>query len=343
VRSSVDYYRNQPGAGRLGRVVATGGSSQLPGLCERLTGLVGVPVEMAQPREHLAIGDIGFPDSELPRLDPYLPAAVGLALGGAGVGTVVDLLPRTKSKSGSRSITKPNFQLNPKVAAAIGAGVVLLGGLTVFAQQGVSSEKSKKAHVEAQMATVQSQIAALAPVQAKSNDVAALQAQMQELLGTDVSWTKVLNGLGAALPNGVFLTSFQGTHTLALSPTASSSSTTGTTGSSPAPSGSTGSSTLAGSGSSSGTSSGVGTPVVTAPAPATITGTLTFEGFAPDFPSLAAWLDKMAKAPGVAAVILSNAQRSKFGSADGVTFSANATLTDGARSDRLQSFVKGAR
>jgi Tfp pilus assembly protein PilN len=346
VRSSVDYYRNQPGAGRLGRVVATGGSSQLPGLCERLTALVGVPVEMAQPRVHLAIGDIGFPDSELPRLDPYLPAAVGLALGGAGVGTVVDLLPRTKSKSGGRSITKPNFQLSPKVVAAVGAGIVLLGGLTVFAHQGVSSEKSKKAHVLSQTATVQSQIQKLASVQAKSNDITALHAQMQQLLGTDVSWSKVINGFGAALPNGVYLTNFQGTHTLALPPTASASAT-GTTGastpSSASSSSSSGSSTLAGSGSSSGAATGVGTTVVPGPAQQAITGTLTFEGFAPDFPSIAAWMDKMAKAPGVAEVMLSNAQRGKFGDADGVTFSASATLTDGARSDRLQSFVKGAR
>jgi type IV pilus assembly protein PilM len=345
VRSSVDYYRNQPGAGRLGRVVATGGSSQLPGLCERLTALVGVPVEMAQPREHLAIGDIGFPYSELPRLDPYLPAAVGLALGGAGVGTVVDLLPKTKSKSGARSITKPNLQLSPKVVAAIGAGIVLLGGFTVFARQGVSSEKSKKSHVLSETTNVQSQIQKLASVQAKSNDIEGLKVQMQALLGTDVSWTKLVNGFGAALPNGVYLTNFQGTHTLALPPTSSASTTgtTGTSGTSTGSSASSGSSTLAGSGSSSGTSTGVGTTVVPGPVQTPITGTLTFEGFAPDFPSLAAWLDKMAKAPGVADVLLSNAQRGKFGDVDGVTFSASATLTDGARSDRLQSFVKGAR
>ena len=38
------------------------------------------------------------PRASIPRLDPYLPAAVGLALGGAGVGTVVDLAPRNRRK-----------------------------------------------------------------------------------------------------------------------------------------------------------------------------------------------------------------------------------------------------
>ena len=47
VRSSIDYYRNQPGSAPLRRVVVTGGSAQLPGLPERLSALVGVPVEPA--------------------------------------------------------------------------------------------------------------------------------------------------------------------------------------------------------------------------------------------------------------------------------------------------------
>jgi len=73
VRSSIDYYRNQPGSSPLVRIVATGGAAQLPGLTERLSALVGVPVEHARPRELVALGDIGFAEDELPRLDPYLP------------------------------------------------------------------------------------------------------------------------------------------------------------------------------------------------------------------------------------------------------------------------------
>src|SRR3954452_559059 len=120
VRSSIDYYRNQPGSSPLVRIVATGGAAQLPGLTERLSALVGVPVDTARPRELVALGDIGFSDEELPRLDPYLPAAVGLALGGAGVGTVINLLPRTqRSSSASR---RP--QISPKVFA-VGAAFVV--------------------------------------------------------------------------------------------------------------------------------------------------------------------------------------------------------------------------
>src|SRR5262249_16346861 len=69
VRSSLDYYRNQPGVSHLLKVVVTGGGSQLPGLPERLSTLLGLPVEYASPRANLAIGDIRFPESEYPRLD----------------------------------------------------------------------------------------------------------------------------------------------------------------------------------------------------------------------------------------------------------------------------------
>ena len=105
VRSSLDYYRNQPGTSRLVRIAVTGGASQLPGLADRLSSLVGVPAEAATPREQLEIGDIRFPERDYPRLDPYLPASVGLALGGAGVGVVVDLAPRARRKSEEQRAT----------------------------------------------------------------------------------------------------------------------------------------------------------------------------------------------------------------------------------------------
>src|SRR4029077_10494600 len=129
VRSSIDYYRNQPGSSPLLRIVVTGGGAQLPGLSERLSALVGVPVEQARPRELVALGDIGFSEEELPRLDPYLPAAVGLALGGAGVGTVINLLPRARRAT----VTSRRPKISPKAAAIAGGVVVLLGGATFLA------------------------------------------------------------------------------------------------------------------------------------------------------------------------------------------------------------------
>ena len=157
VRSSLDYYRNQPTGSRLLRVVVTGGASQLPGLPERLATLVGLPVEAASPRLQLAIGDIRFPESEYPRLDPYLPAAVGLALGGAGIGTVVDLAPRARRKVKERAGVQASNVLKP--VAAIAAGLIVLLGIPTFlAHQSIADKKHERASIEQHNEKLQSSI-----------------------------------------------------------------------------------------------------------------------------------------------------------------------------------------
>ena len=153
VRSSIDYYRNQPGSAQLRRVVVTGGSAQLPGLPERLSALVGVPVEPAYMHDLLRIGDIGFQPDELPRLEPYLPAPVGLALGGAGVGTVIDLRPRHRS-----SASKARGRVNQKVLAAAFVGVVLLGGGTYKAHSDESSASKTNVTAQAAVKKLRSQL-----------------------------------------------------------------------------------------------------------------------------------------------------------------------------------------
>ena len=184
VRSSIDYYRNQPGSSPLLRIVVTGGGAQLPGLSERLSALVGVPVEQARPRELIALGDIGFSEEELPRLDPYLPAAVGLALGGAGVGTVINLQPRARQSAMSKR--------RPKIASPCGRRpqprcAVLLGGLTYMSQQSVSHAKSQRTAVQEQASKLRSQLAALAPVIGRPEPDQPLQGNFKTLLSRPMS------------------------------------------------------------------------------------------------------------------------------------------------------------
>jgi len=78
-----------------------------------------------------------------------------------------------------------------------------------------------------------------------------------------------------------------------------------------------------------------------------LTGPVTMSGIAKDLPALAAFLDKLAVAgdandPVVTGVTLATAQKATFGGTDVVTFTVNATLASGARSDRLHSFFQGA-
>ena len=153
VRSSIDYYRNQPGSAQLHRVVVTGGSAQLPGLPERLSALVGVPVEPAYMHDLLRIGDIGFAPDELPRLEPYLPAPVGLALGGANIGTVIDLSPKRH-----RATSKTRGGMNQKAIVAAAVGIVLLAGATYKAHGDQSSAHKKSVEAQAAVKKLQSEL-----------------------------------------------------------------------------------------------------------------------------------------------------------------------------------------
>jgi type IV pilus assembly protein PilM len=321
VRSSIDYYRNQAGSSPLLRIIVTGGGAQLPGLSERLSALVGVPVEQARPRELIALGDIGFSDEELPRLDPYLPAAVGLALGGAGVGTVINLQPRARQSA----VKTQRAKIAPGAVAAAAALAVLLGGLTYTSQQSVSKAKSQRTDVMDQASKLRSQLTALAPVIARQNQINLLQGDLKTLLATDVAWQKMINRITANLPPGISLTSFAAASTppvAAVAPPAPADTTETTQPS---------------------TESTV--PPTTVPPAPVVSGTITFQGKAPDFPTLAAWIDAMGKVPEIADIYVTSAQEvaATDTTAAGVTFTATAVPSPAAQSNRLPTYVKAGK
>lgn len=83
VRGSLDYYAAQPDAVPVRRAILTGGASRLRGLAERLTDLLGIPVERGHPLQEVRIGAVGLSHEQMVGLEPDLAVAVGLALGAA--------------------------------------------------------------------------------------------------------------------------------------------------------------------------------------------------------------------------------------------------------------------
>jgi type IV pilus assembly protein PilM len=82
VRSSLDYYRSQAGAARLSTVVLTGGGSLLPGLAERLSEKLRLPVEVGSVFDRWGVKGTVYGPEDLARVGPNLAVPVGLALGG---------------------------------------------------------------------------------------------------------------------------------------------------------------------------------------------------------------------------------------------------------------------
>jgi type IV pilus assembly protein PilM len=322
VRSSIDYYRNQPGAARLARVVVTGGASQLPGIAQRLETLLGIPVEPARPRDLVQIGDIGFSEADYPRLDPNLPGAVGLALGGLGVGTALDLLSRSRRKA------VPERSRLVAVGAAAAAGLLVVLGLPTMMQRSeLSDAKGERSELQAENASLQSDIGELADEEAQAQKVVALGAQVTTVLENDVSWTGLIEEISRAIPANVWLTSFQGGVTAA-APTKANAATTPPNGEKDA------SSTDASSPDAPGT---VVLPL------GGVQGTVTWQASGESFDAIVAWIKQVSASDSFTGLWVPDATRAGDDAGNVVDFSSTAELTDHARSDRAADYLGGQK
>jgi type IV pilus assembly protein PilM len=301
IRGSLDYYRTQPDSVRLLKVTITGGGALTPGLVEQLVDTVGVPVDLAKPLEHIAVGDIGFPDDQLPLLDPFLPVPVGLALGGLLTGKRIDLLGARVREPIDRS------QLIKYGAIAAAALLVVLGGLYFLKKGQVDDARDDLHAAEAKNRALQSQISALSDVAQRQTQIETLAQQTQGLLATDVAWSSVLQGLSRTIPSDVWLTSFQGTV---------SAGATGATGTVAPATGTTGSTI------GTATFAAVGTSF-----DAVAAWIRRIGSDVPDFSDL--WVPSAAKSGSAAGTTSTD---------ENVTFSSTANLTDKAKSDRAEAF-----
>jgi type IV pilus assembly protein PilM len=328
VRGSIDYYRTQSDAVPLTRVVITGGGAQLPGIAERLAQNVGVPVELARPRDLLAVGNIGFAPEALPKLDPYLPAAVGLALGGTGNGTVINLVGK------HRRAATPTATRSRRLVSAAAMTAALLGVLavpTLARQQAVSDAKHDVSTAETQNSGLQTQINSLAKAREAQQTFQRTKTQVESVLSTDVSWAHLLDTLAQTMPSDTWLTGFDGAVT---PPAARSVNPTA-----PAPAQNTSTAVPA---ATKGATSASTTAAAAAPV-----GTVTFMASGGDFRSVSAWLDMLSKNPAFARVFVPNAALAggeESGSSGVVSFSSTASITGSARSTgRVEHYEGRAR
>ncbi len=310
VRSSIDYYRNQPGASSLSQVLVTGGTAQLGGVIVRLGALLGVSAFPADPRSRLTIGDIGFAPDELPRLDPYLPAAIGLAITDPARGPVMNLLPGGRKPAGGGASSNKTKLV---VAGAVG-GLLLLAGLAYPVMQR-RDEKDKLVaeteQIEAERQVLQAKADSLQEVAQRQLQVEALQGQVTSVLATDVSWATMLHEVAKQMPNDVWLTSFSGnvdrTVPVPVDPGGRGNTTT----------------TLAQPGQVGGAPAGA------------INGTVTVQAVGLDFPAVAGWINGIFGLIKLDGVWVASATQTEIADNVGaVQFISSARLTDDAKSDR---------
>ncbi len=81
VRGSLDYYLAAQQAAPIGRIVLSGGGSQLAGLAQRLSTATRLPVELGNPLASLKVGKTGLSPEQLSYVAPLAAVPVGLAMG----------------------------------------------------------------------------------------------------------------------------------------------------------------------------------------------------------------------------------------------------------------------
>jgi type IV pilus assembly protein PilM len=316
IRGSLDYYRTQPDAARILRVTLTGGAAQTPGLSEQLRELIGMPVDFAQPREHVVVGDIGFSDDQLQAIDPFLPVPIGLALGGISAGKRINLL-------GGRATGRAEIDQKRVLMAATAAGVVvigLLGGYYMWRKQTLDHEKSKLSSANSQNAQLQSQITKLQGAETTQTKIDNLTQQESQLLATDVSWSAMLEDVSRTIPNDVWLKAFTASE---------GQSTTGSTGGA-----TSGSTPLPPSGSTPSAGSSASAP----------SGSVSFNAAGLSYQSVADWLQKVALLKEFSNLWVPTATKGSSGAAGQVvvTFSSTASITSAAKSKRQSNLNGGS-
>lgn len=284
IRGSLDFYTSQSEARPLSRVLVTGGGALVEGFTQGLADVLDAPVEWAQPRDRLFIGDIGFSPDEIEALDPYLPVPVGLALGGApGVAERINLLP------GRERMVVEARRAVLGGAAVVAALVVVLVVLSLGRLRAIDDERSRLAVQERVNQQLNAEIQSLRDAQELQDQVDTARGLVAEVLATDVSWARVLQEMARVIPSDVWLESFSGSLEAAEAAEAGLDA---------------------------------------------IRGAATFSGKGIDFPSAAAWLQRIATVPSFESPWVSQINRGEFDGFDVINFNATASVGPESRSER---------
>ncbi len=211
IGDSLDYFASQSGGQKIESLVLTGGGALLPGLTERLERRLHVPVTLADPFEHLLVGNkTGFHSEDLPFLAPFMSVAIGTAAG-VDLGRLkqINLTPQAVGRSslGGRART-------PLLVGGLAAAVVVGGGyLYVGQSRAVSDTKADRDQMLEQVVVAQ-QLAASKALSAAPADerLAGVSRIVQNARFGDTDWSATLKQLDAiGDPMGVEITATTGT------------------------------------------------------------------------------------------------------------------------------------
>ncbi|MGH8972430.1 MAG: type IV pilus assembly protein PilM [Acidimicrobiia bacterium] len=184
--------------------------------------------------------------------------------------------------------------------ALVAAGMlVVLVGLSLFQVLGAAGQRDRLAGQQRTNRTLQARVDELDGPLEVQQNLVLARQRVSTALAGDVSWPRVLEDLAATLPASVWLDSF-------------SLQLAGTAG-----------------GGTAAAAAGTGGPM----------GTASFTATALDFPSVAAWLDRLPRLPYYLDLSVSSVSKAAAGTRPVVTFTSSATVGPALGSDRRQRLL----
>ena len=291
--SSLQFYQTQPESLGIREILITGGTAHLEGLADSLHQMIGVNVSLGDP-----LGRVDVQVDIPPALDATigsLAVPIGLAIEDEA-GRSVNLLPKE-----ARQTRKP-----PRLLAVAGplAAAVPLAALAFMFMQASGSAGDQQADLDA----VRAQIEALPePTKATidpalAGEQASRATAVAEILGSRLTWERVLGDVSRVLPEGVSLTELAATAPQPSTPVVAAATTSdgeSTTPSQPAPA-----------------------PVT---APTTPTGVMV-TGYALDYATIARTLARLQAVPSLTNAELQSATPSTIGKKRIIEFTIVASL-----------------
>jgi type IV pilus assembly protein PilM len=322
IQTSLRYYSSMSGRGEVSRVVVVGSELDIPGLLQRIESELGLPIERgsvldkvdaSKTRPSLVDAD------EAAKWEPVLPAAVGMALGGApSAGKGFNLIPPELLAEGSEKVVL-------RAIVAVAAVVILaLAGLSAWRVVEVNHAQSAVDTAQKNLNALQQAIPKYNPYVQKKDQILAAQVRAQTAVAHEVNWITVLASIGAQLPgasHAVGISSFSANATTAgaCPVTQAKTKTINTPGCIPS-------------------------AVTALPPPSAVLGAVSISADTGTIANVSGWIDSMSASPvftNVTVSSISNSGPATAGSpVQAVSFTSAFSITGSAHSTRLSTFIQ---
>ena len=203
IRQTLSFFASQSEDAVIDAVMVAGGGVQAPGLIEELSASLPYEVLLADPLSGIEVEDTSLSGELLTRANPVVLAPLGLALWSFQPESErMSLLPEEVTRA------RQSRRLLVRSAAAVAGIAVLLVAAGAYRDHQVAVARASADRYQAEVSSVQAQVAALTPITAYDAAVNQRYLAYKALGATDVDWTALLRQIAQHMPANAVLRNF---------------------------------------------------------------------------------------------------------------------------------------